>query len=161
MGLAFKLKHYFFNAFRELFVHHHGSLEFRARVFALVLMSYEHIYDDYFDKLKELATKIYKDDEDRANLLVLLTKEFTEKTNERHIGIDETIAIILKELKIAPRFAKKIDIKLLKELSFLSHDKDINDFQTRILEFLSTTKDETLHTNKEKIEKDEQLAKGS
>ena len=46
MRLAFKIKHHFFSAFREVFVHHHGSLEFRAKIFALVIAANEKAEDD-------------------------------------------------------------------------------------------------------------------
>ncbi len=159
MRLGLELKHYFYNAFRELFVHHHGSLEFRARIFALLLSSYDTIYDEYYDKLREITLKIYENDEDRANLLVLLTSEFVQKIKNATISQDELIATINKEIRVAPRFAKKIDIEPLKTLAFLSHDRDTNDYQNRILEFLESLKDEMLHTNKDKIEKDELEAK--
>lgn len=160
MKLGFKLKHYFFNAFRELFVHHHGSLEFRAKLFTLIIASYDHAHEEYYDKIKYLAMKIYNNDEDRANLLTLLTKEFMQKIEDGLLDIDKLILNIQQELKIAPRFAKKIDVDTLKELTHLSYNKDTNDYQDRIITFLATLKEETLHTNKEQIAKDEQtLAK--
>lgn len=39
----FKIKNHFFSAFRELFVHHHGSLEFRAKIFALIISANEDV----------------------------------------------------------------------------------------------------------------------
>ena len=57
MNFAFKLKYRFFNAFRELFVHHHGSLEFRAKVFALMIAANDNPPEESYILVKEMATK--------------------------------------------------------------------------------------------------------
>ncbi|MBW6488173.1 hypothetical protein [Sulfurimonas sp.] len=153
----FKIKSHFFSAFRELFVHHHGSLEFRAKIFALVISANDEIKAENYDIVRKIGMEIYKNDEDRASLLMLSTKELVKKVKENNgFSIDALIAGIQKELKQVPRYAKKIEIKQLKELINLSHDSDTISYQENILEFLKAIKDETLHDKKSQIAKDEE-----
>lgn len=157
MSLSFKIKHHFFSAFRELFVHHHGSLEFRAKLFALVISANPDAKVENYEIIKSIGMKIYNNDEDRSNLLMLSTKELVEKVKDDNgLDIDTLIANIQKELKIVPRYAKKIEIEPLRELIKLSHDRDIISYQENILEFLQTIKSDTLHEKRSQIEIDEQ-----
>jgi len=145
MNLAFRIKHYFFNAFREIFVHHHGSLEFRAKLFALIIAANEKPSINNFIKVKELALKIYNNDEDRANLLLLTTKELVEKVKKNNnLNLDYLIESIQKELKIVPRYAKKINIEDLETFLAFTKDDDTLYYQKNILEFLAKLKEETL-----------------
>lgn len=151
-------KHRFFTAFRELFVHHHGSLEFRAKIFALVLATIEDNLEneDAFNIVKNFALDIYED-EHRANLLVITTKELVQKVYEDNgLDIDTLIVNIQKDLKIVPRYAKKIDIDALKPILLLTKDKDILSYQENILEFLVSIKEEVLHTKQSQIEESEE-----
>ena len=63
MKLSFRIKHHFFSAFRELFVHHHGSLEFRAKIFALIIAANEDVNVESYMIIKEIGMKIYDNDE--------------------------------------------------------------------------------------------------
>ena len=145
MNLAFRIKHHFFNAFREIFVHHHGSLEFRAKLFALIIAANERPSVDNFIKVKELALKIYDNDEDRANLLLLTTKELVEKVKKNNnLNLDYLIESIQKELKIVPRYANKINIEDLETFLAFTKDDDTLYYQKNILEFLAKLKEETL-----------------
>ena len=146
MRLSFRIKHYFFSAFRELFVHHHGSLEFRAKIFALVIAANDKAPVENFVVVKDIALNIYNGDTDRANLLMISTKELVQKVrDDNNLGIDSLIDAIVKELKIVPRYAKKIDIKALHPLLLLTHDEDTKAYQESILHFLQQLKDETLN----------------
>jgi len=152
-------KHRFFSTFRELFVHHHGSLEFRSKIFALVLATFEDQLentDEAYAVVKAYGLKIYKDN-DRADLLSLTTKELVKKVyDDNGLDIDTLIYNIQKELKIVPRYAKKIDIDALKPFLALTKDKDTIAYQENILTFLQKTKDDTLKTKKEQIKKSEE-----
>jgi len=162
MGLGFRLKYYFFNAFREFFVHHHGSLEFRAKIFALIITADEKAKVENFTIIKDLGLHIYDGDEDRANLLLLTTKELVQKVRENNgHNIDSLVSSIQQELKIIPRYAKKIDVKALRPLLALTEDEDTLIYQENILEFLDKLKDETLHTKRAEIDESEKLAKQS
>ena len=145
MRLGFRLKHHFFSAFRELFVHHHGSLEFRAKIFALVIAANEDAKVENYVIVKDIALNIYNGDTDRANLLMISTKEMVQKVKENNgLDLDTLVDSIQKELKIVPRYAKKIDIKALKPLLSLAYDPDTISYQENILSFLQDLKDETL-----------------
>jgi len=146
MGIGFTLKHHFFNAFREIFVHHHGSLDFRAKIFALVIAANPKAKVENYIIVKEAGMKIYENDENRANLLMLSTKELVKKVHDNNgLYIDTLVANIQHALKIVPRYAKKIDIDSLRPLLELTHDPDIIAYQENILEFLETTKGDTLN----------------
>jgi len=160
MRFGFRLKHYIFNAFREIFVHHHGSLEFRAKIFALVLAADETAPMENFITVKEIGLHIYSGDEDRANLLLLTTKELVQKVRDNNgLNIDTLVQDILQELKIVPRYAKKIDIQSLRPILALTEDEDALAYQENILEFLEKLKDETLHTKRHQIDESEKLSK--
>ena len=147
MRLGFRLKHHFFSAFRELFVHHHGSLEFRAKIFALVIAANDHAKVENYILVKDIGMNIYDGDVDRSNLLMISTKEMVKKVQENNdLDLDTLVASIQKELKIIPRYAKKIDIKALRPLLSLTHDADTLAYQENILSFLQTLKDDTLKT---------------
>jgi hypothetical protein len=144
MNLAFRIKHHFFNAFREIFVHHHGSLEFRAKLFALIIGANTKPSVENFIKVKEIALKIYNNDEDRANLLLLTTKELVEKALKSKQNLDWLIESIEKELKIIPRYAQKINLEDLKEFLTFAKDDDTLAYQNNIIQYLQKLKEETL-----------------
>ena len=157
MNLGFIIKHHFFGAFREFFVYNHNSLEFRAKTFALVIGANSEASVDNYITIKKIGMEIYKNDEDRANLLTLTTKELVQKIKENNgLDIDTLVTHIQQELKIVPRYAKKIDTASLKPFIDLSHDRDTISYQENILEFLATLKEETLHNKKTQIAKDEE-----
>jgi len=149
MSLFFRVKHHFFSAFRELFVHHHGSLNFRAKVFALVIAADEKAKVENYLIVKKIALNLYHHDEERANLLTLATKELVQKVKDDNgLYVETLISHIQKELKIVPRYAKKIDIERLKPLLELPIDSDTILYQEKILRFLEELKYETLKTSK-------------
>lgn len=157
MRLSFQLKHHFFSAFREFFVHHHGSLEFRAKVFALIIGANPDFDEDNYIIVRNIGLNIYKNDEKRADLLMISTKENVKKVKEKNgFDIDTLVASIQKDLKIIPRYAKKIETTELNKLLSQSHDQDIISYQKNILEFLETLKEDTLNGRKKQIAKDEE-----
>jgi hypothetical protein len=157
MRLSFRLKHHFFRAFRELFVHHHGSLEFRAKIFALIIAASEDVKEENYDIVKNIAENVYGVDKDRADLLMITTKELVDKVKDDNgLDIDTLVQNIQKDLKIVPRYAKKIDTKALEPFLSLSHDNDTISYQQNIIDFLETLKEETLTSKKTQIAQDEE-----
>ena len=143
MNYSFRLKRFLFNAFREIFIQHHNSLEFRAKIFALVLSAKDTVSINEYIVVKRLAMDIYKEDEERASLLMIATKEIRKKIEDDNKDVSETlINSIQKELKVLPTYAKKIDVDSLQHLILPSNDEDTISYQENILEFLQTTKDE-------------------
>ena len=158
MQLSIRIKHYFFSAFREFFVHHHGSLAFRAKIFALVIAANEDSNAESYTLIQSIALDIYHNDVERANLLMMTTQEQVEKVRENNgLDIDTLIKNILQDLKIIPRYAKKINIDELKKLLHLTYDEDTLSYQENILEFLENLKNETLVDKKQQIKKDEKI----
>ena len=156
MRLSFRLKHFFFNAFREIFVHHHGSLEFRAKIFALIISANEDVKAENYTTVKDIGMQIYENDKDRVNLLMLLTKELVKKVKDDNgLDIDTLVNNIQRDLKFAPRYAKKIDVESLQPFLTLSNDQDTITYQKNILEFLKNLKDETIRSKKSQIDEDE------
>ncbi|MDD2566433.1 MAG: hypothetical protein PHS10_00450 [Thiovulaceae bacterium] len=151
------LRNFLLNAFRELFVHHHGSLEFRAKLFALLVAVNEDAKEEAYNLIKQIGLSIYQNDEDRANLLVMSTKELVKKVQDDNgLYIDTLVANVQTELRVVPRYAKKIDIDSLAKLLDLTKNPDTLLYQKNILEFLQKLKDETLQSKKNQIAEDEQ-----
>ncbi len=156
MRLSFRLKHRFFNAFREFFVHHHGSLTFRAKIFALLIASNLDTEYECYELVKIAALNIYKDDKERIELLIISIQELVDKVHKNNgLNIDSLIDSIVNDLKFIPRYAKKIDIDILKPLVNLTKDQDTLSYQENILEFLQNLKENTLNTKKNQIAIDE------
>ena len=143
--LRFRLKHKFFNAFREIFIHHYNSLDFRAKILALIISAHSKPNVENFVVVKQIANDIYKDDSDRANLLLLTTKELVDKITQKNtLSTDYLVENIIKNIKLVPRYAKKIDINQLEKFLDLTYDEDTLYYQKHILEFLENLKKETL-----------------
>ncbi len=140
----------FLHSFRELFLYHHDSLEFRAKIYALMIVSNSDYGDERlnhkrneqhdiceYEKLERIVEDIYPKDIHRQNTLILTTKEYVHKIREPNgLGIDELIFHIEKSLKKKPRYALKIIIEHLNELSKCPTDRDSTSYQTRIITFL-------------------------
>lgn len=144
MAYLGSFRHRFFNAFRELFLYHHSSLEFRAKLFAAVIAANESAVECEFYVVKEIARNIY-DDDDRISTLILTIKEYIEKVRlDNGLDIDELVDDIMKDLKTVPRYAGKIDKEHLLPLLECNHDEDSKAYQHRIIEFLESLKLETI-----------------
>ncbi len=145
----------FLSFFREFFVYHHKSLEFRAKVFASMIASNKKEDSVEYEILKEVAKEIYKDPH-RINVLVQTTKEYVEKIiNIKSLNIDSLIKEINKEIRKNPRYITKINIRHLKKfLVKKSHtSEETYLLQLRIIEYL---KNELRYYNSKK-EKNKKL----
>ena len=132
------LKIRFLSFFRDIFVYHTSSLEFRAKIIASVI-AIKHGINECEEKiLEDIAKKTYKNDEARAKLLIEVTKEYINKIIEKNeLDINDLIKNIDTTLKNSKRFAYKINIKELKRFLECSKDnEEINIIQQRIIEFL-------------------------
>lgn len=128
-------KSQFLSVFRELFVYHHTSLEFRAKLFAAMIASNEAADHCEYDALKEIAKEIYGDDEYRVEVMVRTTKEFVNKIVKHNIlSLDELLLDIDKELRLHKRYIQKVNMEHLNRLK-CHHDEDTGTVQDRILEF--------------------------
>ena len=94
-------------------------------------------------KLKEIAYKIYHDDDDRAELLIDTVNEYHAKIiTDNGLDFEHLIQLVERETKEVKRFAEKIDMELLMQLHECMDDEEEALFQKRILEFLQGLKDE-------------------
>lgn len=143
--MKYSIKRFLFSSFRELFIHHHSSLEFRAKLIAVVISADEDYDISELDNVKQISLEIYKDDNDRAEALQVTTQEYVEKVRSNNgLDIDSLIFDIVKELKTVPRYAKKIDVDYLENLIEYAHDPDTITYQLRIVEMLGRLKKEYL-----------------
>ena len=130
------IKNYFFSAFREIFVYHHSSLEFRAKIYALVIASGNEPIHHYQETLQEIASRIYNDP-DRANALIITVKEYLNSVqNKKHHGEESLLIEVIRELRQVPRFALKIEPDHLLNLQEHTGDRDSKIYQSRLIDFL-------------------------
>ncbi|HIC42965.1 MAG TPA: hypothetical protein EYO73_01310 [Sulfurimonas sp.] len=136
MKFFIKLKHYIYTGLREVLVYHHSSLEFRAKIFALIIAANENPQDCEYTLVHEAGMQIYKDEE-RVNMLILTTKEYVNKVHQNNgLNLDSLIEDIQKQLRQLPRYASKIDIEGLRPIVECTIDEDTASYQLRMLEFL-------------------------
>ena len=129
--------------FRELLVYHHSSLEYRAKILTLIVSANGEICECEKQKLKEIAHRIYADDDDRAELLLDAVYEYhTKIMTNNGLDFEHLVLLVERETKEVKRFAQKIDMGLIAELHECVEDEEDRLFQKRILEFLQTLKDE-------------------
>jgi len=140
MKFLFNLKHYLYSGLREVLVYHHNSLEFRAKIFALIISANPHPNEYEYILVYEAGMQIYKDEE-RVQMLVLNTKEYVKKVHDKNgLNIDDLVEDIAKEVHQIPRYAQKIDTSILSPIVECSVDEDISTYQIRMLEFLERLK---------------------
>lgn len=142
MKFFFNLKHYLYTGLREVLVYHHSSLEFRAKVFAVIIAANHHPAECDYNLVFDAGMEIYKET-DRANMLVLTTREYVQKVHRtNNLSIDDLIEDIRKEIRQIPRYAHKISREQLLPLCECTVDEDTSTYQIRIIEFLERMKSE-------------------
>ncbi len=123
--------------FREVLLYHNSSLEFRAKVFTVVIAANTSHGACEEQRLKELAYSVYHDDSDRAEILIDTVKEYLhtieDNTSER---FNRFIAEIEHEVRVTPRFKKKIDLRALHTFRKCSQNFEDRLYQQRVFEFL-------------------------
>ncbi|MFC2074039.1 hypothetical protein ACFLR3_02195 [Campylobacterota bacterium] len=142
MKFLFNLKHYLYTGLREVLVYHHSSLEFRAKVFAVIIAANRHPAECDYNIVFDAGMQIYKET-DRANMLLLTTREYVQKVHKTNgLSIDDLIDDIRTELRQIPRYVHKINPEMLLPLSECTVDEDTSTYQIRIIEFLERIKSE-------------------
>ncbi len=141
MGVRRKAKGRFLSFFREIFVYHNSSLEFRAKLLAAIIGSNKKINLCEEGVLEEVAKEIYPKNEARVDVLINTTKEFVKKIIEKNgLDVNELILSISRDLKEVKRFHQKIDIPMLERFLVCSkNDKETYIIQLRIIEFLKNS----------------------
>ncbi|MBP3224768.1 MAG: hypothetical protein J6M14_05605 [Campylobacter sp.] len=129
------LKDYIFSVFREISISHHRSIEFRAKIFAAMLLAKKKQTDEDYENLREIASEIYSDDSRRVGVLVSIVNEYIQKAHTyKSLNLDSLLVEIDKEIKNVPRYVKKIDFSHLRRL--ISDDENDALIQQRVYEFL-------------------------
>ncbi len=135
-----RIKGWFLSFFREIFVYHNSSLEFRAKLLAAMIAANKDMDGCEIKLLEEIAKEIYTDDEARVDVLIRTTKEYVKKLIEENgLELNELIKSIDRELKEEKRFCEKINIaRLSRFLECSIGDEETQLTQTRILEYLQS-----------------------
>jgi len=134
-----RLKSSIYSFFREFLVFHHSSLEFRAKLLSAVIAAKSKNLECEDKILWDIAKKIYKNDEIRAEVLVKTVYEYIDKIREMNdLGVDELILDIDKTLKKHPKFYKKIDIDMLKRFLKCKASTEEKLLRWRVIEFLQS-----------------------
>lgn len=93
--------------------------------------------------LKEIAHHIYKDDPERAELLIDTVKEYHEKIiTNNGLDFEHLVHDVERESRAVNRYVEKIDFELLGRLHHCMKDEEDVIFQKRVLEFLEMLKEE-------------------
>jgi hypothetical protein len=134
----------FIHSFREFFIYHHNSLEFRAKVYTLIIVANENENQDCeFEKIDTIVEEIYPTSLRRQNALILTIKEYLQKVNEPNgLGIDELIYDIEKSIRKNSRFSAKINLNHIKTISECATHRDNILYQKRIEEYLKKVKED-------------------
>jgi poly-beta-hydroxyalkanoate depolymerase len=132
------IKGWFLSFFREVFVYHNSSLEFRAKLLAAMIGANQHMDECELEILEDIAKEIYHDNEARVDVLVRTTKEYVKKIIENNgLELNELIKSIDRQLQEEKRFCDKINIERLSRFLVCSEgDEETQITQTRILEYL-------------------------
>jgi len=142
MGFGKRMKNHFINAFREVFLYHYSSLEFRAKLFAVIIAANPHPGECDYKAVRAAGMVIYND-ETRTDSLEYAAREYVDKVLDKNgLDIDMLIEEILRDLKDIPRYAKKIDTSLLHILLECHNDEETIIYQERIIELFERLRDE-------------------
>jgi hypothetical protein len=136
MGIVRRIKRYFFSAFREIFVYHHSSLEFRAKTYAVLIAGSNEPLNNYQNALEAIASDIYPESE-RAEALIMTVKEYLKAIqNKKNIGEEALLIDVIRDLRLVPRYALKIEPDHLQSLLECTDDHDSKLYQQRLGDFL-------------------------
>ena len=140
MEIKRKARGWFLSFFREIFVYHNSSLEFRAKLLAAIIGSNKVITDCEKELLLKVAQDTYPDDTARVDVLVNTTKEFVDKIIDNNgLNVNELIISINQDLKEVKRFHEKIEIEQLKKFLVCVEDEETYITQVRIIEYLENS----------------------
>lgn len=130
-----RIKNYFFSAFREIFVYHHSSLEFRAKTYAVLIAGSNEPLSHYLKTLEAIALEIYPE-ADRAGTLMMTVKEYLSSINNKKNKEEALLIDVIQELRLVPRYALKIEPNHLEQLRECTQDHDSKIYQKRLVDFL-------------------------
>ena len=128
--------------FREFLLYHNNSLEYRAKIFTLIVAANEHIHPCEEDLLMECACEIYKNDEERCAILVETVKEYFEKIiTNNGLNFEHLVFQVEKETRAVKRFSEKINIEMFMKFQKCEMTEEERLYQLRVIEFLADLKE--------------------
>jgi isochorismate hydrolase len=128
--------------FREFLLYHNSSLEYRAKVFTLVVAANNQISSCEEELLMECACEIYHNDEERCEILIDTIKEYFQKIiTNNGLDFEHLIFLVEKETRDVKRFSEKIDINMLLRFQACAMSEDDRLYQARVIEFLEDLKE--------------------
>ena len=132
------IKTWLLTSFRELFLYHHKSLEFRAEIFALIIApSCVNLKEYDFETLKEVAAEVYNNNKHRQDVLLNITKEYISMIlRNPSYSYDEAVRDINRKIKLNKTFAAKINMNHINRFLKKDISEDRRLLQQRIAEFL-------------------------
>ena len=131
--MNFKINYLSF--FRGLFLRS-DSIEFRAKIFASMLLAKKKIEDKDYELLKTIIEEIYAKNSIRINILIAIIKEYISMVkNYKSYTLDTILKDIDRDLKLQSRYVKKINFEHLRRIISSSNEDDAL-IQQRIYEFL-------------------------
>lgn len=129
--MAFK----FLSLFNDLLIPNHRSLNFRALIFAAMLVAKKNVTSSDYAAITQIASQIYGSDTRRCNALLHSVKDYVEKIQKKQGTLDRMLGLIDSELISVPRYAKKIDFSHLRQLMIESDEEDAIT-QTQVYDFI-------------------------
>ena len=129
--MAFK----FLSLFNDLPIPNHRSLNFRALIFAAMLVAKKNVTSSDYAAITQIASQIYGSDMRRCNALLHSVKDYVEKIQKKQGTLDRMLGLIDSELISVPRYAKKIDFSHLRQLMIESDEEDAIT-QTQVYDFI-------------------------
>ena len=129
--MAFK----FLSLFNDLLIPNHRSLNFRALIFAAMLVAKKNVTSSDYAAITQIASQIYGSDMRRYNALLNTVKDYVEKIQKKQGTLDRMLGLIDSELTSVPRYVKKIDFSHLRQLMIESDEEDAIT-QTQVYDFI-------------------------
>ena len=129
--MAFK----FLSLFNDLLIPNHRSLNFRALIFAAMLVAKKNVTSSDYAAITQIASQIYGSDMRRCNALLHSVKDYVEKIQKKQGTLDRMLGLIDSELISVPRYIKKIDFSHLRQLMIESDEEDAIT-QTQVYDFI-------------------------
>lgn len=125
----------FLSLFNDLLIPNHRSLNFRALIFAAMLVAKKNVTSSDYAAITQIASQIYGSDMRRCNALLHSVKDYVEKIQKKQGTLDRMLGLIDSELISVPRYAKKIDFSHLRQLMIESDEEDAIT-QTQVYDFI-------------------------
>ena len=121
--------------FREVFVYHHKSLDFRAEVFASVIGANFGYGKCEEALLNDIVESIYPNQPTRSKLLIETVLEYLHNISDENYCAEDLAINVDKSLKENPKLVLKIDLDVLQKFVSCNVDDESKLDQLRVIDF--------------------------